>query len=206
MNKCIVIWVVIFLLMACKNNPNDVELAESDSAQAAHDMAENDSLLLYKNEGTQWLAVNLKLKNTSWSNLQLENSWNEDTLDLQPFTPTKEFYNDYSSLLHWSPDSSYIIDMGSYGTIVVKDKNGKPTLEGGEPDTEISLIFPRQNQKARIMFGGPSSYFIDAQWIDNTQAMIVGTFDKEDQKQDTLLWMIDVKDKLFRLYNFKQKR
>jgi hypothetical protein len=54
------------------------------------------------------------------------------------------------------------------------------------------------------MFVGPSSQILDAKWINKHEAVIIGTFDKTGAGNlDTLLWMIDVKDKYFRLYNVK---
>jgi hypothetical protein len=57
------------------------------------------------------------------------------------------------------------------------------------------------------MFAGPASNIISGRWMDSTQAMILGTFNQETgDKKDTLIWLIDVKDRFFRLYNFKSSR
>lgn len=202
-------WAILLLLVAACNNeekkPAEPEVL--DSAQHAQLIASNDSALVTEVGVNGWLSQNLAVNNVNWNNLQLENFWHDDSLEKQPFTPTPQFYKDYHSVLHWSPDSTYLLDIGSYGSVVVKDPQGNTTLEGGDPDTEISVIFPEANQKARLLFAGPSSYIISAQWLDSTQALILGTFDQaNNQDRDTLLWIIDVKDNFYRLYNFKGAR
>lgn len=199
-------YLLIAFAIACNNNkPQDV--AVYDSVETALHVKSADSVLVFDGRVSGWLNNNLAVENIKWTNLQLENFWNEDSLDLQPFSPSPDFYKDYSAVLHWSADSSYILDVGSYGMIPVKDKKGKITLEAGDPDTEISVIFTKTGKKARLLFAGPSSFIINGQWVDTSQAMIVGTFNKENnQGKDTLVWMIDIKDQFFRLYNFKAAR
>lgn len=204
--KKIFAFILIAFAIAC-NNDSTQQADVYDSVETVLHVKSADSLLVSEGRVSAWLNKNLAVENIKWTNLQLENFWNEDSLELQPFTPEPDFYKDYSTVLHYSADSSYILDVGSYGMIPIKDKKGNTTLEAGEPDTEISVIFTKEGKKARLLFAGPSSYIIDGQWLDTSQAMIVGTFDNENnQGKDTLVWIIDVKDQFFRLYNFKAVR
>ena len=201
-------WIIIggVFLFACGNNKKDVEPTTLDTLNQAAIIKKQDSVLT--NEvAKEWLKGELRVPMVRWSNLELENFWDDETLAEQPFTLTKEFLKNYSSVLRWAPDSSAILDIGSYGSVVVEKENGTTVLEGGEPDTEISVIFPQTNKKARLLFAGPASYIINATWLSNAEAIIAGTFNAEgNQQRDTLLWLVDVQQKRFRLYNYKQQR
>jgi hypothetical protein len=114
------------------------------------------------------------------------------------------FYKDYASLLKWSPDSSYVLDIGTYGKVLVKDKMGNARIEDGEVDTKASLLFPKTDASAELIFLGSSGSFIDGLWIDSTRFSILGVFDeKGNQKPDTLLWVIDAKENFFRKYKLE---
>jgi len=203
-----IFWLLCFgWVSSCNTEPPDTDSEVQDSVAVALGVTIKDSAVFMKNSNALWLTKTVGAPNLQWSKLQLENYWSEDTLDWQPFAPGETFYKDYQSVLYWSPDSSYLLDVGSYGLMVVKDENGNTTLEAGDPDTEIAVIVPSKNEKARLMFAGPASYIMGGKWLDSTQASIVGTFDKENSvEKDTLVWMIDIKKNFFRLYNFKAAR
>ncbi len=207
MKKIVLYYLLATALIACNSNKNEQQNTIVNSTEAAADISHEDSSLLFKNNGAEWFQGAFQLPGLTWKNIELENFWINDSLEVESFSPSIDFYRDYAPVLRWSPDSSYVLDIGSYGLIAIKDDKGKTTLEGGEPDTEISVLYPNKNEKARLLFAGPSSHIIDAKWIDKTQAIIIGTFELEDNlKEDTLMWMVDVKEQFFRLYNFKQQR
>ncbi len=102
------------------------------------------------------------------------------------------------------PDSTYVLDIGSYGSVKVKDKTGKTRIESGEPDTEVSLIYPKAKNKARLLFFGPGAVIVDGRWLDSSQVAVVGMYDEnENHHSDTLLWIINAKDNFFRKYKWE---
>ena len=195
MKKLTVAALIIFIA-ACKNGKDKVETV--DSLQMVREITGKDSTLIFNKHHLPWINNNHIITH--------EESWKEDSMPFQPFGGNQEFYNNYKSVLRWSPDSTKVLDIGSYGLVVVRDKDGNVTLEAGEPDTEIALIDRRKNARARLMFVGPSSEVLSASWINKSDAMIAGTFDATGNgKKDTLIWMIRVDDMFFRLYNLKTK-
>ncbi len=199
-------WRIVFFLLivpsfGCNNKQPDHEL--TDSAAVAAKNAKEDSTVMSTQGVTEWVQETMKSK-TSTPKLTWEEQWKGDDLIQSPFSPESDFYTIYKSVLRWSPDSNYILDIGSYGAVVTSDRFGNSALEQGEPDTELALIEPKTQQRTRLMFVGPSSNILDAKWMSNNKAMVIGTFDKTgNHDNDTLVWVIDVTDKLFRLYNVK---
>ena len=207
MKKILTIIFAGLFIFSCKNQKEDEPVEEIlDSTQLAALVVSEDSAVIYSNQMVLWLDETLKTKTKSGTTISLEEYWKQDSFPRKPFVADSKFYSDYNSVLRWSPDSSYVMDFGSYGSVVTKGPDGKVKLEGGEPDTELALIQPGTNQRTRLMFVGPSSRIINAIWTDTAQAMVVGTFDKTgNNKLDTLIWMINVKDNYFRLYNVKKR-
>jgi hypothetical protein len=192
---------VLPLYLGCSNGKEENPL--SDSLQNVLNITTEDSLLLFDNAANvDWLqkAVPEVINNKP---LALKEFWMADSFPLVAFKPTKKFYADYSSVLRWSVDSSYIIDGGSYGGVVIRGADGKTRIEAGEPDTEVALIYPKTSQKTRLLFSGPGTELISYRWVDSTTAAIVMAFDEKGNREiDTSLWLIDVKAKYFRKYQY----
>lgn len=196
---------IILATNACRSEQKEQQI-NRDSIAIMPDGEKEDSTLVTTSGIYEWLGETLKKPAIS-TKITLEETWNEDSLMVSPLSIEPGFYDDYRQVLRWSPDSQYVIDFGSYGMIATRDANGKVTLEAGEPDTELALLEPATRQRTRLMFVGPSSQVIDATWINNNEAIVVGTFDKTgDNNLDTLMWKINVREKLFRLYNVKSHR
>ncbi|MDB5191254.1 MAG: hypothetical protein JWQ96_817 [Segetibacter sp.] len=188
--------VFIILLAACNNGKDKTDT--TDSLQTVRKIIAEDSSVIFNPTNLAWISNRYDVNH--------EENWKEPEMPFVHFGANQDFYNDYKSVLYWSPDSSHVLDIGSYGSVIVKDKTGHITLEAGEPDTEIALINPVKKERTRLMFVGPSSEVLSAKWVDKTDAMIVGTFDKTGNGQkDTLIWMIRVDDMFFRLYNIKSE-
>jgi hypothetical protein len=186
---------VLIICLACCNNKRESDIGTSTIA-----MSSEDSSSIFSNVFSQWIDSTLNVKSAN-QKLAVEERWVDDSLKAEPFAPGSHFYTTYAAFLRWSPDSSNILDIGSYGMVPVKDKSGNIQLEGGEPDTEVALISHPRQERTRLLFVGPSATIIDGRWLSNTEAVIVGTFSNPG-KTDTLMWMIDFQEKLFRLYNF----
>lgn len=174
-----------------------------DSAQTAASIVTEDSAVIFENTGDLRNTTFTTVKN-NWSRFKLKDYWYIDSLQPKPYEADKSFYTDYDSLLKWSADSSYILDIGTYGMMAVKDKQGKNRLESGEADTEIALLDPKHKLRTRLMFAGPGMSIEAAQWVDSNQVAILGTFVEDaDNKPDTTLWIINAKDKFFKKYELK---
>ena len=203
-----VCFLATILQTACKNNESngsknqEEEEIVQDSLQTAKGIISEDSAMIFKNEGPLWLGNSLKEERLDWKKFQLTEFWTIDSLRQTRFEESAEFYKDYASVLKWSPDSSFVLDIGSYGSVLVKDKNGKMQVKGGEPDTEVSIIYPKKHTRERLMFMGPSSQIINAHWINASEVAILGSFENNDHNPDTLFWIVDIKENFFRKYKY----
>lgn len=201
----------LFLLLSllatsCNNNQREEESVQEDSVIMVEDIAEEDSVLIFENNADEWLDLSLNNNNNigTWQKFKLQEFWYEDSMQEQPFQFAPGFYKDYAPLLKWSPDSSYVLDIGTYGKVLVKDKKGNTTIQDGEVDTKASLVFTKKGTIAELIFLGAGGSIIDGHWLDTTQFSLLGIFDERgDQHPDTLLWVIDVKEKFFRKYKWE---
>lgn len=197
------------LLAGCKCNSSKPEVQEEkaielDSTQTAQSIMQEDSAMVFDDMNTPWIQENFTKKGFDWNGFKLISFWGEDSADKKPANLTPDFLKRFASVLRWSPDSAYILDIGSYGGVVLKDSNGQPVVAKGEPDTEVSIIFPKENKKTRVLFAGPSLHVLNATWADSSQVAMLGTLDtsRNGSKIDTLLWLIDVKENMYRKYKW----
>lgn len=194
----------LLIAISCNNATEENKQIAEDSVTMLQDIAQEDSVLIIENKADDWLDLSLNNNANSWKKFKLQEFWYEDSMQQQPFKPEPGFYQDYAPLLKWSPDSSYVLDIGTYGKVLVKDKRGNIKIEDGEVDTKASLLFPKKNTAAELIFLGAAGNIIDGRWIDSTQFSILGYFDeKGNQKPDTVLWVIDAKEKFFRKYKWQ---
>lgn len=196
----------LFATGSCNNSGEQKKENDhvEDSVETAAGIIKDDSLLIHEQPTSEWIINSLQKNNLTPGDLQLKEFWAVDSFNKKQFTPEKDFYSKYAPLLKWSPDSSYVLDEGTYGAIVSHDKNGNTKIEGGDADTEISLLFPKENSKTQLIYSGPSFHFINAKWLDSTQLAMLTSFDeKAGDQSDTTLWIIDVKTKFFRKYLWK---
>ncbi len=204
-----IIWNRFFLIFciicSCANKDTQEEKnsLESDSLETVNSISTEDSAILYKNEADIWMRQALQKTNMNWHRFHLEEFWYEDSLPHAPFNGSKEFFKDYSAVLKWSPDSTYILDMGSLGSTILKDKSGNSYTADGDIDTQISLLFPGTSMKSDLLFFGSNTSLIDAHWIDSIQIAVFGFNEYADQSTDTLLWIINAKDNYFRMYKWE---
>lgn len=125
--------------------------------------------------------------------------------DSSAFQADASFYKDYASVLRWSPDSSYLLDFGSYGNIPVKGKEGRSSLEGGEPDTKIMIAIPGEHKQWLVMFAGPGTSILDAKWKNDHQFMLLYAFQQEHNEADTTLIMGDMKTRSLHWYELNNQ-
>jgi hypothetical protein len=204
---CITSMMFFLFSTSCGSNEQDVKKENTvvdDSLQAVKSIVSEDSVMVFRNDASNWIGESIQKTGLDWNRFHLTEFWSDDSLQGKPFEPSQEFYKDYTQVLRWSPDSSYVLDIGSYGSVKVKDKNGKTRIETGEPDTEVSMIYPKTKSKTRLLFFGPGTVIVDGRWLDASQVAVLGMYDeKGNHHPDTLLWIINAKDKFFRKYKWE---
>lgn len=190
----------------CNNTDKaqDDKAIELDSTQTAKSIIQEDSATVFDNMNGPWLNENFTRKGFNWSGFKLVSFWAEDSTEKKPTTFAPDFFKKYASVLKWSPDSAYVLDVGSYGGVVLQDTAGKPVVARGEPDTEVSILYPKESKKSRVLFAGPALHVINATWADSSQVAMLATLDTSSvgSKPDTILWMIDVKERFYRKYKW----
>lgn len=178
-------------------------LSVADSLQLVHDIDSADYAYLFKNQVNIWVSKALNNPAIKWTNFALADFREDDDVKQANGELPKRLLDDYSMFLRWNPDSSYVLDFGSYGAVIDKDKNGQQYINDGEIDNEIRLYNRKMKTSSRLIFDGPGSHTWDARWADGDQVAILGTFDTTNGRHiDTTLWLINVKTNFFRKYNY----
>jgi hypothetical protein len=104
-------------------------------------------------------------------------------------------FEQFKPFFVYSPDSSQVVDLVSYGNFLHKGKNGKVVLEAGEPDTEVAIVDVQTKERERILFAGPSTVVKQAVWIDDHTVLIAGgTYDEQNRLQP-VIWKYDTVNK-----------
>ena len=120
------------------------------------------------------------------------------------FEMPENYKEHYASILRWSKDSNYVVDLGSYGMVAVEGPDGKVKLDGGEPDTRVMLVNPIKNEQTQILFGGPGLHVMDAKWVnDSVFALLYAN--TVHQKPDTLLMFTNTRTMQTNTYNHHEK-
>lgn len=129
----------------------------------------------------------------------------EDTVHLQQ----ERFYSSkdwavYKRFLKYSPDSSYALDLYSYGTIPVRDSAGRVHLEGGDPDNEVALLNLKTGARMRLLFSGPGTTFQDAKWLNDSVAIISGYSEINDyQRMLPVVWRFNRSSRLMEVFEYQ---
>jgi len=196
-----------FSIASCSGNEKEQQKENTvadDSVQTVRSITMEDSMMIFDNKAANWISETIQKNSIDWNRFHLEEFWSDDSLMKKSFEPEKEFYKDYAQVLRWSPDSSYVLDLGSYGSVKVKDKSGNTRIESGEPDTEVSMLYPKEKHKTRLLFFGPSTTIVDGRWLDSSQVAVLGLYDENgDHQSDTLMWIINAKENFFRRYKWQ---
>ena len=213
LNKSLTLYVSIIcfgsiITASCNNDKDAIKETgkpETDTAtmQPAQSIALEDSAMLFTNKADNWISKSLHKSIWNWSRFQLAEFWYEDSLKQNPYETGARFYVDYAPLLKWSPDSSYLLDVGTIGATLIKDKTGKTSIADGDIDTEISMCYPKTKMRSRMLYFGSGSSLINATWLNNDQVAILGAVHETGPQPDTILWIINAKENYFRKYKWK---
>ncbi len=182
-------------------------VTREDSLLAEHEIDSTNYLLVFKNKTNIWLDTSLGRPHSTWSDFHILEYSDKIIHAPSPGTPEKQFLTDYDMFLKWSPDSSYIFDIGSYGVTMAKDESGKLYVESEDVDSEIDLYNNKAKTKQRILFFGPSTCAWDAHWMDTSHVAMLGLCNPNaDVHPDTILWIINIKNSFISKYKFSHSQ
>ncbi|KAA2244996.1 hypothetical protein F0L74_03270 [Chitinophaga agrisoli] len=122
---------------------------------------------------------------------------NVDTIAaLDTITMEADRFEEYKPFFVYSPDSTQVVDMVSYNTIIHKGRDGKIALEGGDPDMEVALVNVQTKKRERILFVGTTTMIIEAVWINNHTILIAGGIYDEHDQLHPVIWKYDTEQRL----------
>lgn len=207
------IWVILLMFVAgsCKNNKPKVGVKDklspaqrhiADSLQLANNIDSADYRLLFKNKTNAWLSKILVSNHSTWGDFRLLEYYT-DTHQVYADTPVNKFLTGYAMFLKWSPDSAYILDYGSFGITMSRNKTGKLYVESGDVDLQVSVLNYKEKTSKRLLIFAPGSYPLYARWMDSSQVALVSLIGTTEHRHpDTLLWMFNAKNNLLRKYKY----
>ncbi|MGB8192027.1 MAG: hypothetical protein WCF67_08915 [Chitinophagaceae bacterium] len=154
-----------------------------------------------------WLERTTKQNTLRLDNFRYADNWVEDSLIVSPATNlTPEFYKTFKHLLIYSPDSTKVLDMGTYGSMVTKDSDGKVvSAVQGEPDSEIAVLDRKTRNKRRIFFFGPGTSVEQGFWINDSTIVLAGKTEEQNALKP-MIWTVRLEEKsnFFKRYEPKQ--
>lgn len=207
LNRMLGVAFVVFLGLwsACQSRHREPQaetpaMTETDTSETL----ENPSVVQDLNQLPDWTSY--LNRNSSGTFRANQFSFQEaDTANLQ----REQFYSRkdwavYKKFLKYSPDSSYALDLYSYGTIPVRDSSGQVHLEGGDPDDEVALLDLKTGSRMRVLFSGPGTMFQDAKWLNDSVAIISGYSEINDyQRMLPVVWRFNRSSRLIEVFQYQ---
>jgi hypothetical protein len=190
----------VFILISCNSGTDKVsntdstdnEVTDSSITYSGVDSS-TEFLDTFSNEIVPWLQQSTKSNSVTLRGLRYAENWIEDSLQLSKMDVSKDFLKTYESMLVYSPDKSKILDLGSYGSVPVKDKKGNVTVQG-DADSEIALIDLNTKTRRRLMFFGPGFSVDHGFWLNNSTVLLTGQ-KSELNTSVPMIWKIDLQEK-----------
>src|SRR5688572_5556716 len=198
-NFCISL-ATILLFIAC-NNSTDQQTTTTDSVDTAVSQ-EQDTIVTFSPVDTStefittfssnlqpWLDRTTRQTTLRLDNFQYADNWVEDSLMVTSAKLTPDFYKTYKSVLVYSPDSSKVLDLGSYGAMVSKDNNGQTRIVQGEPDAEIAVLDRLTRKRRRVFFFGPGTSIEKGFWMNDSTIILAGKTDVQNEVTP-IIWTV----------------
>ena len=195
-NFCLFI-ACIAILAAC--NTGTDKQSDADSTATTHD---DDTVITYSPVDTStefietfssnlqpWLERTTRQNTLRLDNFQYADNWVEDTLVVSTANLTPDFYKTYKAVLVYSPDSSKVLDLGSYGAMVSKDASGKTHMVQGEPDAEIAVLDRATRKRRRIFFFGPGTSIEQGFWMNDSTIVLAGKSEEQNSVKP-MIWTV----------------
>jgi len=140
-----------------------------------------------------WLEQSTKNPQVRLKDFSYADNWVDDSLMITKQNIDREFLKAYESVLVYSPDEKKVLDLGSYGSVISKSKNGKTRIQQGEPDVEVAVIDLPAKKRRRIFFSGPGSLIEKGFWMNDSTVVLAGK-SHEQNAEIPMLWMIILND------------
>lgn len=181
----------------CNSNKKNPQLPEDSLRGDVHTLTAKDSLRTWTDRQLiQWKSW---IDSSTASDFPTDSlqRMNVDTIALVDSTMMEDDrFEQFKPYFVYSPDSSQVVDLVSYGNFLHKGKNGKVALEAGEPDTEVAIVNVQTKKRERILFAGPSTVVKQAVWINDHTVLIAGGMYDEHNRLQPVIWKYDTESKL----------
>jgi hypothetical protein len=198
---------IAFLFSSCHNRDEKEEKANETTVPAPvkKRSPENAELRLwFQNPNMIKWSQRMKQKDTAFSVSHFSKSKEEPLQEQEGKPYTEEEWQSFAPYFVFSPDHALAIDLYSYGNVPGKAVTDT-TLEGGNPDSEVSLVHVKNKTKTRLLFVGPGTTFQQAAWIGDSVILITGVSDANaDNEMKPFLWKIDLRDKTLNPYDYEK--
>jgi len=180
----------------CNNRPKDTVQDEDSLPAQTRSPTAKDTLRSWTEQRLiQWKGW----IDSSTAGQFVANSLERTTVDtiaaIDSIRMEEERFEQFKPFFVYSPDSSQVVDMVSYGNFLHKAKNGRVVLEAGEPDTEVAIVNVQTKNRERILFAGPSTVVKQAVWIDDHTVLIAGGVYDEQNRLLPVIWKYDTVNK-----------
>lgn len=159
----------------------------------------------FRDPGLESWSRKMKKKDSGFSASRFSNT-GIDSLEAQPSLPYPSAeWQSFRPYFVYSPDRHVAIDMYSYGNIVPDNPGDSgSSLQGGEPDSEVSLVDVKNRRKRRLLFAGPGTQFEKAAWLNDTIVLITGESDANpDNTMRPVMWKINLSDSSISTYEYQ---
>lgn len=153
-----------------------------------------------------WLKRTTKVTTLRLDNFSYVDNWVEDSLTVSQANLSADFYKTYKPLLVFSPDSSRVLDMGSYGAMVGKNSSGQTTLVQGEPDSEIAVLDRATRKRRRVFFFGPGTAVEKGFWMNDSTIVLAGKSEDSASVVKPVIWTVKLEPQsnLYKRYEPRQ--
>lgn len=122
-----------------------------------------------------------------------------------PEMPAMEMDPAFEAYRIKSPDGKKAVDLYAYQRKLKKNKDGKVTMQGGGPDSEVAVYGLTPNGRTRVLFCGTPCHFDDAVWLDNNVLLIAGYSNEINKQFHPMIWRIDLKKQSIWRYLYPDK-
>jgi hypothetical protein len=199
----------VALALASCHHTREKQAASSgeDTAAVAPVVSEKAEIQSwFQNPGLLSWSRKMKRKDSAFSVSGFSSS-GIDPVEAQPALPYSiREWQTFSAYFVYAPGRDLAIDMYSYGSMPPKNE-GDTIMEGGEPDSEISLVDVRARKKRRLLFAGPGTVFEKAAWLSDSVVIITGESDaNRDNLMRPVLWKVDLADSSVSTYEYKPRQ
>jgi hypothetical protein len=187
----------ILLAAACNSGGDkqaaDIDTAATETPDTVTTFTPVDTsaefIQTYSSNLQPWLERTTRQTTLRLDNFHYADNWLEDSPTVSTANLTPDFYKTYKAVLVYSPDSSKVLDLGSYGAMVSKNSSGQTTMVQGEPDSEIAVLDRATRQRRRVFFFGPGTSVEKGFWMNDTTIVLAGKTEIRDSIQP-VIWTV----------------